>query len=80
MPEVIYTEKCPKCEREYPTPKAGDYFKHKEGDKTVHAPNDIDCPCGMTLRWVVPIFKTTPTGDRLDIKPDRLPKRASTEK
>lgn len=73
-------EKCPKCERQYPAPGSKDYFKHKEGDKVCYSPNDVDCPCGLTLRWIVPIFKETASGHKLVPKKDSEPKRASTEK
>lgn len=82
MPEVNYSEKCPKCERSYPVPKAKDYFKQEriEGKGRVVAPNDIACQCGLTIRWIVPIFKITDSGFQLVPKKDSEPLRNSTEK
>lgn len=71
------SEACPKCGRIH---EVGPYMKQEKTEKgQVVAPNDIDCPCGLTLRWVVPIIRVTNSGYLLRPKPDSEPKRASTE-
>lgn len=57
---------CPNCQRLH---NAGEY-EARQSDKddmtapgaTVYCPPDIKCECGATLRYTVPLFKTTASG------------------
>lgn len=58
---------CPNCQREHPK---GEYegrqsdehdIQHQPGT-TVFCPPDVPCPCGATLRYTVPLFRTTELG------------------
>lgn len=78
------TEKCPKCQREH---KRGPYYRQHDPKKVkpdnregiCACPNDVDCPCGLTLRWTVPIFKVTSSGYLLRPKMDVETKYDSKE-
>lgn len=60
-------ESCPKCGKVH---TRGDYKHQANG---VVTPPDIDCECGLALRWSVPIFKITGSGYILRIRKDTEP-------
>lgn len=59
-------EKCPNCGQAHVVPTEGKNYQ--EGGKTVHAYKDIQCPCGLTLRLIVPLFKVSESGYQLRAK------------
>lgn len=74
--EVKCIEKCPKCMRDH---ERGEFQIWQEGDKRVAAAPDIECPCGLALRWVVPIFCITPSGYMLiPRRDDQVPRHWGT--
>lgn len=60
-------EPCPKCGKVH---TQGEYKNQASG---VVTPADIDCECGIALRWSVPIFKLTQSGYILRIRKDTEP-------
>lgn len=55
------TENCPKCGQ--PHERSEYHTRPSTGqDSIVCSPYDIECPCGIALRWSVPFFKVTQSG------------------
>lgn len=50
-------EACPKCSKLH---LQGIY--ERQPDTKVLRPRDVQCECGLALRWAVPIFKVTMSG------------------
>jgi hypothetical protein len=48
-------EHCPNCKQAHSKGKTQVF-------DNIHQTPDILCPCGNTLRWSVPVFKTTESG------------------
>lgn len=57
MSEKAVQEPCPKCGTVHTLGK----YEPRPGTSQV-APRDVQCQCGLILRWSVPIFKTTASG------------------
>lgn len=51
-------EVCPRCTASH---ERGEYEPRNDGSNAI-APHDVVCSCGLTLRWSVPVFKTTQSG------------------
>lgn len=56
-------EACPKCGQLHERSEYHSRPSDKAGDGViVMSPYDIECSCGIQLRWCVPIFKVTASG------------------
>lgn len=75
MNNLPLAERCPKCDRLH---ELGEYQEFNEMGQSVFARPDIVCPCGLTLRAVVPLFKTNRSGVVLKPVPGSLPLRRAS--
>ena len=76
--EVI--EPCPKCGTLHKQQEFVLWNEAKDGEPvTVAAPPDIDCECGIAIRWAVPIISITNSGYVLRIRRDNESPRIKGE-
>lgn len=53
---------CPACEQMHAAGPHGPCGRLAKTGGEYHNPPDVQCPCGMTIRYTVPIFLTHPNG------------------
>lgn len=53
---------CPACEKPHVAGPHGPCGRLSKSGGEYHCPADVQCECGMTLRYTVPIFFNNPYG------------------